>query len=390
MLKLIAATVLTVAICNHEEANSSAKKTATARAVKEYDSLSLPIQNGKRVALVIGNSAYRHHGILRNPVNDAAGMAEALTQLGFQVTHKPNLTRAEMDQSIQEFGSKISDSEIALFYYAGHAVQINGNNYLIPTDAQITDVQKVEVDAVNAEAVFNAMRSERVQLNLIILDACRDNPFRKLTSFKAALPDFAPGLAPPKNAPDGTLIAYATEPGRLASDGSGKHSPYTRALLKFIRQPGLELEDFFKRVREHVKENTDKEQIPWENTSVTGDFFFSPPAFIECQIEEADDEAYVYINDSPVVVSGDRGLRKVFLNPGSNSMEIKIYNQKTRRGILGPREGWRYTIKFRSSGKEIVFSESEDNPPDEHWGKTFTRIKRIIDVDENTGLVTIR
>jgi hypothetical protein len=348
---------------------------------------------GARVALVIGNGAYRYHDPLRNPVNDAAGVAQALAGLGFRVIHKPDLTRAEMMQAIEEFGARIAGSEAALFYYAGHGVQIKGTNYLIPVDAKITDAGDVDDQAVNVDSLFETMWRARAGLNIIILDACRDNPFRGLSEVKAAfLRDLAPGLAPPRNAPAGTLIAYATDPGRVASDGSGHHSPYTRALLRYMPQPGLKLDDLFKRVREHVIENTDGEQTPWENTSVVGDdFFFRPPAFIECKIDAADDEAYVFINDSPAVVSTSGGhWYKVQLKPGANSLEIKVYNQKTRRGLLGPREGWRYVIKLRTPDWERVFQESEDTPPDERWGKTFTRVRTTIDVDENTGLINIR
>jgi hypothetical protein len=346
-----------------------------------------------RVALVVGNSAYLHHDPLSNPVNDAERIAEVLRELGFEVIHAPNVTKTEFTHSIENFGARIGVSDVALFYYAGHGLQIKGNNYLIPVDARITDTEEVEREALNADKLFDTMRRGHAKLNLIILDACRDNPFRGLTAAKASfLRDLAPGLAPPRNAPTGTLIAYATDPGRVAADGSGRHSPYTRALLKHITQPGLRLDTLFKRVREHVIENTDGEQTPWENTSVVGDdFYFRPAAFIECKIDVADDEAYVYINDSPVAVSsGSREWQRVQLNPGENSLEIKVYNQKTRRGIIGPREGWSYVVRLRALGQEKVYQESEDNPPDDRWGQTFTRVKTIIKVDENTGWISIR
>lgn len=349
---------------------------------------------GGRVALVIGNAAYLHHAPLRNPGNDAAGVSRQLGDLQFQVTHKSDLKRADMVQLIEDFGGRIGESEIALFYYAGHGVQVKGVNYLIPVDARITDADDIEREAVKVDMLFEMMQAARAKkLNLIILDACRDNPFRKLDKSKADfLRDLAPGLAPPRGAPAGTVIAYATDPGRVAADGNGRHSPYTRALLRYMPQPGLTLDNFFRRVREHVIENTDGRQTPWENSSITGDdFYFRPPAFVECKIDTADDEAYVYINDSPVLVAGGgTDWKRVQLNPGANSLEIKIYNQKTRRGVFGPREGWRYEVRCRASGQEKVFQDAEDNPPDERWGKTFSRVKTTIDVDENTGAVTVR
>lgn len=352
-----------------------------------------PQGGGRRVALIIGNSAYQYHDRLKNPYNDALGMAEALTGLGFEVAAKTNLTKAEMDQAVREFGSKIEDSEVGLFYYAGHGVQINGHNYLIPVDASIAELSDIEHQSLDVDSLYEAMRNVRTHFRIIILDACRDNPFRGLKSSNAALRDIAPGLAPPSGkAPGGTLIAYSTEPGRVASDGSGKHSPYTRALLRYVRRSGLKLEDFFKRVRESVVEDTDGEQTPWENTSISGDLYFRPPAFVEFWVEVADDQVFVFVNDAPVVTSGggDNRWTKTFLTDATNSLEIKVYNQRSRRGVFGPREGWKYVVKLRASGQERVFAESEDDPPDERWGKTFTRVKATISVDEDTGIIKIK
>jgi hypothetical protein len=220
----------------------------------------------QRVALVIGNSAYET-APLRNSVNDASDMAQALRDLGFDVIHKENVNQNEMKRAVRAFGAKIQQSSVALFYYAGHGIQVNGQNYLLPIGATIDKQEEVEYEGVDVGFVLAQMEDAGGQTKIVILDACRNNPFAR--SFRSA----TRGLAS-MNAPSGTLIAYATAPGTVASDGNARNGVYTQELLKNVRIPGLDVEEVFKRVRIAVREQTKGKQTPWESSSLVGNFYF--------------------------------------------------------------------------------------------------------------------
>jgi TPR repeat protein len=225
--------------------------------------------DSNRVALVIGNAAYRFSP-LKNPTNDAKAMAQALRAQGFDVVERENATKAEMEKAIVEFGRKLKADGTGVVYYSGHGIQVGGKNYLIPLDATLTDQREVPLLAVDADNILIQMQDVRSKVNIVILDACRDNPFEQ--SFRS----LSGGLAQ-MNAPSGTLIAYATAPGKTASDGSGENGLYTQELLKAINEPGLKVEDVFKRVRLAVSKASGDAQIPWESSSLTGDFYFQAP-----------------------------------------------------------------------------------------------------------------
>jgi hypothetical protein len=220
----------------------------------------------QRVALVIGNGAYASSP-LKNPVNDARSMAQALRELGFDVISQENLSLNDMKRAIRAFGEKARSSSVRLFYYAGHGMQVNGENYLIPVDATFKNEYEVEYEAVNAGFVLAQLDETSKSLNIVILDACRNNPFarsfRSLTQGLAAI-----------NAPSGTLIAYATAPGSVASDGNAGNGLYTQELLRSMRTPGVGVEELFKQVRISVREKTQGKQTPWESSSLTGEFYF--------------------------------------------------------------------------------------------------------------------
>jgi len=227
------------------------------------------VQSEQRIALVIGNGAYESTP-LRNPPNDAKAMGAALRQLGFDVIEKENLDQKDMKKEIQAFGQKLLKGGVGLFYYAGHGMQVNGRNYLIPIRAQIEHEKQVEYEAVDVGAVLAEMDNARNRLNIVILDACRDNPFTR--SFRSS----AQGLAS-MNAPSGTLVAYATAPGSVANDGPGENGIYTGELVKVMETQGMKVEDVFKQVRSAVRETTQGRQVPWESSSLEGDFYFKPP-----------------------------------------------------------------------------------------------------------------
>jgi len=231
-----------------------------------FPNLSLSAQE-RRTALVIGNGSYKS-APLRNPVNDAEDMAKALRKLGFTVIHKQNATQRDMETSIRKFGERLRKGGVGLFYYAGHGLQVNGINYIIPLDAEIREETDVKYEAVDARRVLDAMYNAGNDLNIVILDACRDNPLAR--GFRSG----SSGLAR-MDAPKGTIVAYSTSPGKLAFDGKGRNSPYTAALVDYMDDPGLTIEQVFKKCRRRIDRATNGKQIPWESTSLTGDFYFS-------------------------------------------------------------------------------------------------------------------
>ncbi len=230
-----------------------------------------PQQEPKRLALVIGNTAYQHVDKLYNPVNDARAMDDVLRDLGFDVLRFEDVTQKEMKRAIDTFGARLKEYDIGLFYYSGHGLQVNGVNFLVPVDADITSKHHVEYHCVNAERVFAHMEFAANPTNIIILDACRDDPFH--TSAAKSMGG-GNGLAF-MQAPSGTLIAYATSPGRVAFDDPNKqNSLYTAALLQHIEEPNIPVLEMFQRVRKTVREDTNNQQTPWESTSLTGNFYF--------------------------------------------------------------------------------------------------------------------
>lgn len=223
-----------------------------------------------RSALVIGNSTYV--GVpLRNPMNDANAIARRLSALGFDVTLRLNVKKDDLKVVIREFGLELKKTGgVGLFYYAGHGIQLNGENYLVPVDAAIEKTLDIEVEAVKLQRVLNEMEFANNQMNIVILDACRDNPYSRMRSGSA-------GLAPIYGAPVGTFIAYATSPGQAASDGDGEHGLYTQELLNALdRSEGLKIEDLFKVVRAEVRKKSGNNQVPWENSSLIGNFIINP------------------------------------------------------------------------------------------------------------------
>ena len=223
----------------------------------------------ERLALVIGNASYTE-GPLRNPVNDSRLIADTLRKVGFEVLEYENMSQREMKRAIRTFGDKLdglSEDAVGLVYYSGHGIQADNTNYLIPVDAKISSEADLDIEAVSASSILKQMEFARNGLNIVILDACRNNPYGR--SFRSA----SKGLAR-MDAPVGSIVAYATSPGNVAYDGSGNNSPYTKALAEAMLEEGLKIEELLKRVRILVAEDTNNKQIPWESSSLIGDFSF--------------------------------------------------------------------------------------------------------------------
>ena len=240
----------------------------------------------RRTALIIGNGGYSSSP-LKNAVNDAADIASNLQRLGFSVILKKNVSHQEMEDAILEFGEQLKKGGVGLFFYVGHGVQKDSRNYLIPIGARINKDTDIKFQAVDAEMVLAEMGNAGNNLNIVILDACRDNPFSK--SFRTA----SRGLAIISDAPRGTFITYSTSPGKVAADGSGRNSPYTESLIKYINTKGLPIEEVFKEVRKDLGKKTGGQQIPWELSSLEGQFYFSPGKSVKSDTaakDELDDE----------------------------------------------------------------------------------------------------
>lgn len=220
-----------------------------------------------RIALVIGNSAYPGAASLTNPANDAAAMSAALKTLGFSVIELKNGSRAQMAQAIASARDSLHGKQaVGMLYYAGHGLQLDWRNYMVPVDARMTTMADVPAQAVDVDAVMTAFKAAGNRMNIVVLDACRDNPFAGTGSGK--------GLAQ-VDAPPGTFMAYATAPGNVAEDGAGANGLYTGYLVQELAKPAAKIEDVFKRVRLQVRQKSQGRQIPWESTSLEEDFFFN-------------------------------------------------------------------------------------------------------------------
>jgi len=227
-------------------------------------------KNERRIALIIGNGNYTHGGSLSNPVNDVRSIQRALEGLGFTVLKYENCSQKTMKKVIDRFGRKLKDYDVGLFFYAGHGVQVKNNNYLIPVDAKLDDENDAEYNCVRAGRILAKMESAGTRTNIVILDACRDNPFER--SWRRGTEGCGFAFM---NAPSGSLIAYSTSPGKTAFDGKDTNSPYTSALLQHINSPDITIIQMFQRVRSTVRAKSGNKQTPWESTSLSGDFYFN-------------------------------------------------------------------------------------------------------------------
>lgn len=222
--------------------------------------------NEQRLALVIGNGSYKD-APLANPANDAQDIAKALADLGFKVTLRTNAHQRAMKQAIREFGAQLKQGGVGLFYFAGHGIQSKGRNYLVPVGASINGEADLEDESVDSNLILAHMEEAQNRVNIVVLDACRNNPFAR--SFRSA----ARGLSQ-IDAARGNFIAFATAPGQVANDGTGRNGTYTKHLLQSLRQSGSDVERVFKRVAAGVAQETSGKQVPWVSSSLTGDFYF--------------------------------------------------------------------------------------------------------------------
>lgn len=239
---------------------------------KHFKALSYIDSSQARTALVIGNSQYTK-APLKNPINDAVAIAEELQRSGFDAYVYTDLDQKTMKKAIREFGEKLKErGGVGLFFYAGHGLQSDGRNFLVPVNAVISKAQDIEFESVDLGRVLSEFEYAENDMNIIILDACRDNPYKE--EFKKSKHASYNGLASIGSAPYNSFIAFSTAPGSVALDGEGTNGLYTQELLKALAKEQIGLEEVFKQVRRNVRKSSEGKQIPWESSSVEDDFYF--------------------------------------------------------------------------------------------------------------------
>lgn len=347
--------------------------------------LALPVVAAKRVALVIGNASYKFVPVLSNPINDAALIEFALRGAGFEVIRKDNLDQQGMKLALIEFSRTLKQgAEAGMFYYAGHGIEVDGKNYLVPIDSNMQSKDEADVYNFDVNNFMAMMENSGVPFNIMVLDACRNNPFRGLRATGG-------GLAPMR-APVGSYVAYATAPGSVAADGDGKNSPFTQALAAAIAVPGLALEEVFKQTRTKVRATTNGAQVPYDSSAIEGNFYFTAPGELSALkappeldrnslAKSAFDAAGDDINMLKTVVSdfADTTWGKLAAGKISSEKERKI-------AVLKPKEDSRPdtgmdALKAAGENREtlqIVAREYEGTI----WGKIA--LDRIQKLDEKT------
>lgn len=317
----------------------------------------------KRVALVIGNSAYQFTPQLANPKNDAEDLATALEKLGFHVISGFDLDKSAMDRLILEFARALSGAEVGLFYYAGHGLQVEGQNYLVPVDAKLADLWSLDFEMVKADLVQRTME-RATRTNLIFLDACRDNPLsrnlaRALGTRSASI---GKGLAALESG-EGTLISFSTQPGSVAADGQGRNSPYAAALVHQLLAPRDDLSSLLIQVRNEVIQETGRRQVPWEHSALTARFYFAAPSAVSAA------------TPAPDLEKGARELAVALLDKVSSGMpdgpmladEVRL----GRRGMMTRREAIAELGKLKSRHKDVkcvLATDQEKSKPAQHAG----------------------
>ena len=229
---------------------------------------------GTRLALVLGNSKYQNAPELANPANDAQDLATELRQIGFDVIEQHDASREAMAKAVHDFAEKLPGAQVALFFYAGHGLQMNGENYLVPVDAKVDTASDVRFNTINLTDIQAEMEGNG-RTGIIMLDACRDNPFADKLAQGTRGIRIPHGLGRTEASAQGSLVVYSTQPNNVAQDGTGRNSPFTAALLKHVTTPGLEVRQMISRVRGDVLAATDQKQTPWDSSSLVGDVYLA-------------------------------------------------------------------------------------------------------------------
>jgi hypothetical protein len=325
----------------------------------------LPALAEKKVALVIGNSEYTHAKPLPNPTRDAAAMTQMLKGAGFTVISGSDLSRQGMADKIREFAARAEDADTVLYFYAGHGIQLDGQNYLIPVDADLNNEMDVRLNTLDIDLMLQQTPAT-ARVRLVLLDACRDNPFKeqiarslsktRSITLGSGLAEMKPGF--------GTLIAYATGPGEVALDGATANSPFTTALLKYLPEPGLEIGQAMTRVRAAVYEATQNRQLPWENKNLTRDYYLVPSVAI------SEPDAVSSIEVKPAVLIEEQKPEKSWTE---DNAEIVLW--QAVKDSSDPAELQAYLDKYGDTGifanaarkriASLAAKEAAEPPPEE-------------------------
>jgi len=287
------------------------------------------IVSAKRVALVIGNGSYKDTP-LKNPINDANDMATYLKQLGFEMVKETNANLRSMHEALDKFSLTLKKGDVALFFYAGHGVQVQGENYLLPIGYRISSINDIRYESLHLGRVLGRMEDAK-SMNIIMLDACRNNPLDR--GFSRSLDR---GLAVISMKPEGSIVAYATAPGKTAADGMGRNGLFTSALLKHMKTPGLSIEKLIKKVRVDVKQKSYGQQIPWSESSLTVDFYLAGVgknkqlSTENTQIPQTSDRMELSFWES-IKNSNDDSMFKAYLNQYPNGTFASIARIKIKK-----------------------------------------------------------
>jgi uncharacterized caspase-like protein len=314
----------------------------------------------KRVALVIGNSAYRPPGELINPRNDATDVAAALKSHGFQVIEGFDLDKVALDRKLRDFAAALAGADVGLFFYAGHGLQVSGQNYIVPIDAQLTTLASLELEVTRFESVQRIMESED-RTNILFFDACRNNPLAR--NLRQAMGTrstaIGRGLAPVQSG-HGTLISFSTQPGNEALDGNGRNSPFTGALLRHLSSSNDEIMALLVDVRVDVMRETNRRQIPWEHTALTGRFYFkaranpAPPPNISNPV--------LPVPATPQTSASDAERSRVAYNQGIAALERGDFDQAVADFSevirLQPTYAWGFNSRGYSYHKKKEFNRA--------------------------------
>jgi hypothetical protein len=313
------------------------------------------LAQGRRVALVIGVSNYKNVPTLANTANDANSIGAALRRLGFAVDLVIDPDRNAMESSIRNLGRKAEGTEASVFYYAGHAIEVGGQNLLVPAPANIQSDRDLRYETIDLDSVLDAVAG-RSAVSLLFLDSCRDNPFsKKLVASSRAISFRGLGAI---DAATGTLIAFATAPGKTAEDGDGQNSPFTTALLRNLERPGVEVRRMLGEVRREVRETTKGRQIPWENSALEGEFYFKPAA--DAPMQAPKQAVATAAPTDPAGLQQDlrKAVQKILpaVSPAHLDSALKSYAEgKDNKAIAGSRERnatWRFTNRDSVYGAE--------------------------------------
>jgi len=345
-------------------------------------------------ALVVGNAKY-FFGTIPNATDDADAVARSLERMHYRVTLLHDADLVSLGAAITSFSAAIKGTnDIAVVYFAGHAVQVSGENYLIPSDAQSMKPTELPARTAGLQSIFDAMR-HHLGPNLVILDACRSNPFGSPSGN-----DFVPGLSRPFNPPPNSTIMFSTAPGSVTTDGEGHHSPFTRALLRHLPQPGQLTDQLFQKVYADVQANTDGLQMPSETVSIPAPFALRQPLYLVLQLSSGDDDVVVLVNHKETLDWNRDGAttKKVPLDEGINDLDVMVYNQRSYTGgipFTGGHlpEGWNYALSVSDAYGHLLtpLSGREDVPSDNgpHHGKLFTVATMKLSVSPDTDEISI-